>query len=293
MKYFIVLLASVLFGIIPSIQTNVLRAGVTPLALVVTDNGIACGVSVLYCLIRKIPIGISRRQLAESALIGGFGLGITDIFLDYSYLFIPVGMASMLHFLFPAIVTVMMVSFYGEKMNRWKAGAVFLSIAGMLFLTGGGLSNHFKGMFFALITALSYAFYMIATEKGEISRMQPVLRTLYTNFFAALLAVLLLPVGKNVFPYQAWQWGQCIIIGLMLFMGILLLNVGIREMGAGSAALLNMFEPVTSLAVSTAVYHDPLSGTSLFGCALICGALILTALNDMKIQNAKIQDAKI
>lgn len=282
MKYLMVFTASLLFGIVPSVQTNVMHAGVTPFALVVVDNTFACIFSVLYCVIGKIPMKISWKQLAETAVIGMFGLGITDIFLEFSYLHIPVGMATMLHFLFPAIVTVMLAVFWKEEMNMKKAGAVILSVVGMVFLTGGRVSGDMKGILFALLTAVSYAFYMIATEKGEIRKLHPMIRGLYTNFFAMVLALLFLPSGRNVFPSQAGQWGQCMLIGLMLCMGVMLLNMGIKEMGAGSASLLNMFEPVTSLVISTIAFQVSLSAGSLSGCVLICMSLVMTAWSDQK-----------
>ncbi len=59
----------------------------------------------------------------------------------------------------------------------------------------------------------------------------------------------------------------------MICGGSLLLNMGINTLGAGKSSLINMLEPVTSMAVSVIAFGYALSFSAVAGCALILGAL--------------------
>ena len=68
---------------------------------------------------------------------------------------------------------------------------------------------------------------------------------------------------------QAWE---------ALFLAVSLLQRGIRLLGASSAALFSMLEPITSVAVGCLALAESVSRRSLLGCALILAGVALTAL---------------
>ncbi len=64
------------------------------------------------------------------------------------------------------------------------------------------------------------------------------------------------------------------------------LNIGISHMGAGTAAFINMVEPMTSMIVSSILFHYHITVVAVIGCVLILCSLTFTALEDMKKQKA-------
>ena len=106
MGYLAVILSSILFGIIPSIQENVMASGATPLAMVMINNGVACITALILSLVQRRRLLITRRQLLDLILIGAIGLFTTDFLLDVSYTLIPVGYVTMIHFLYPTLVVI-------------------------------------------------------------------------------------------------------------------------------------------------------------------------------------------
>ena len=62
------------------------------------------------------------------------------------------------------------------------------------------------------------------------------------------------------------------------FLAVSLLQWGIRLLGASSAALFSMLEPITSVAVGCLALAESVSRRSLLGCALILAGVALTAL---------------
>lgn len=275
-----VVFASVLFGTFPSIQKNVLAAGATPIGLVIVCNGLSCLFSLALCLIQRRSLRVSLRQFLDLALIGVGGLFVTDYLLDIAYTMIPVGYVTMIHFLYPSIVCVIMATAFHEGMTRNKLLAILMSIAGLLLLTDGGFSGSFTGILIAAITALSYTFYMIMTDKTAASKVDPIVRVFYTNLFVTISALAASARVTAVFPSTPFMWLESVIIGLMLCSAIFLLNIGVQKIGSGTASFINMLEPVTSLTVSLIAFHYGITVMSLIGCSLILCSLVFAAKKD-------------
>lgn len=54
-------------------------------------------------------------QAVLLALFGILGFGFTMQFLTISYQYIPIGLATVLHFAYPLFVTLIMLAVYGES----------------------------------------------------------------------------------------------------------------------------------------------------------------------------------
>ncbi len=97
---------------------------------------------VIILCIRKTNFKISGKQ----ALII-FGLAFlyaaTSLLLTKSYLYIPSGLATTLHFLYPVLVTLLMVTFFKDKVSVSIIIATIMAIGGVYLLSGseGGTLN--------------------------------------------------------------------------------------------------------------------------------------------------------
>ncbi len=82
----------------------------------------AFAVPVLFALLklRKIPLGLSRREIRDLLSIGLLGFSPTGLLLYGSYSYIPVGLATVLHFMFPAVVALASILFFKSKPNASK-----------------------------------------------------------------------------------------------------------------------------------------------------------------------------
>lgn len=273
----LVILASALFGSFPSLQKYVLVSGVTPITLVIICNGVACLTSLAISIIRKKSIRVRKDQLISLALIGVVGLFLTDYLLDLAYLLIPVGYVTMIHFMYPALVCLFMTLLFRAKMNWMKIAAIVLSVVGLALLAGGGFSGSLSGIVIAALTAGTYAFYMIATDKTPAGEVDPLIRVFYTNLFVCVAGLVCSSKMDVSLPKTPSLWGCSILIGFLLCMAIMLINMGVQKLGAGIASFVNMVEPVTSLVVSFLVYHYSIGVFSVIGCVLILGSLIFAA----------------
>lgn len=288
MGFFIVTFASILFGTFPSIQKHVLATGVSPLALVIICNTLAALLALTISVIQGKSLKVNRRQLLSLLLIGALGLFTTDYLLNIAYTLIPVGYVTMIHFMYPSLVCVVMCVLFREKMNLFKGLAIAASVSGLVLLAGGGFSGSAAGLAVAAVTAVTYTFYMIATEKTAAGEVDPLVRVFYTNIAVTITASAVAGVSRTklVFPNTPVVWGQSVLIGVMLCCAIFLINKGVQMIGANNASFINMVEPVTSMVVSILAYHYAVKPLAILGCLLIVSSLIFTAKADKAADTA-------
>lgn len=293
MGIILVAIASAMFGIYPSIQGSILQNGASPLGLVIVCNSFAGLFALAAGLIRRETFRLNLRQTGAMALTGVLGLFLTDYLLNLAYTMIPVGFTTMIHFMYPTLVCIAMCILFHEKITPGKIGAIAFSIVGLVLISGGGLSGSIAGILTALATAFTYCFYMISNDKSAASEVPLMVRSFYLNLFVVIAAVLLAAVrGGAEFPQSAGDWGLSLLVGVMLSTAVMLLNAGIKKLGAGVASFINMLEPVTSMVVSIIVFRYQVSAAAIAGCALILVSLVLVTVKKQSVPACN-QDAAL
>ena len=280
MGYILVILQAIIFATFPTIQGNVLAHGMTPIAMVIVMNGVCCLSAFVMCLLQHKSLKVDKRQLASLLLIGAFGLFITDWLLDVAYTLIPVGYVTMINFLYPSIICIVMATVFKEGVTWRKVMAVVLSIAGLALFAGGHFTGSLLGVVLAAITALAYSFYMIATDKTPASEVDPMVRVAYTNIVVTVLAIIVSFRMDCVFPTATIDWFWCIVVGILLCICIWLINVGIGMIGPYRAAFFSMIEPVGSMVISVLFFQYHVGVAAAVGCVLILAAMLFTIEKD-------------
>ncbi len=90
----------------------------------------------IFLLIRRTSFRVSKRDLTLSAVLGCL-MGISSITLFSSFKYMDSGIASTLLFLYPVIVTVIMVLFFRKKPTFSIVISILLSLAGVAVLSIG------------------------------------------------------------------------------------------------------------------------------------------------------------
>ena len=278
-----VIIASVLFGIFPTLQDHVLQTGVTPLGIVLSCNSIACIFSLLIARRSGLSLQVTHNQLFHLGLIGVLGLLITDLLKTVAYTMIPVGYVVMIHFMYPALVCVAGGVIFKEKIRTTNILAILSSLTGMAMLTGSGFSGNPAGIFVAFLTAVSYVYYMMACERTSVAKLAPIIRVFYTNLFVVMAVAPVAFVRGAVLPHGMFNWGCCLLVGAMLCGGAMFLNMGIHHLGAGKAAFINMLEPVTSMLISVVFLGVSLTFSAVLGCLLIMGSLCFNSMGSKEL----------
>ena len=269
------LLASFLFGVEPSIRTYALQRGVPAESAMTVTSLTTFILYAAVCLMRRERLRLPLRQAVGLAATGMIGLYGTTLLLSLAYFYIPVGCATVIHFLYPSLVSAAAALLFHRRLSPSRILAMICSVAGLFCIVGGGLGGAPLGVLLALGSSLTYTFYLVILEKAMGSGMP-----LSVKMFYLMLGAMLVSVAPGL--RSGWSGpGLSEIAALLLCGGMyaaatFAFAAGVERIGAGTASFLSIFEPLTSLAVSTLWYRSPLTAMTTAGCGLSLLAVFLS-----------------
>ena len=128
----------------------------------------------LWIIVKKSGVGfhLTKRQLRQLITLCLFGSLSTTILLYASYNFIPVGIATTLHFTYPAIVCAVSILFFKDTVSRGKILSIILSTLGIwMFFTGEIPERGIYGIILALLSGITYSFYFLYMAETKLSHI--------------------------------------------------------------------------------------------------------------------------
>ena len=273
----LVILSAVIFGITPTMAKYTYTHGSNPVMMTMFRSLLPIPIILAFLLFKKIPIKIPAKTLGKISIIALIGSTVTSVMLNMSYNYIPVGMSTTLHFVYPTFVSILCFLFYKEHIDRAKILALMISSAGILCFFQGGASGSLVGILLALGSGLTYAFYMMSVDKWGIKDMHPMVFSLHTCLFVSIYTFLYGAMTNQVtFDLTPLSWLYTFIVAVSVSVGAnAFLQVGIRYTGASTSDILSMLEPITSVVCGVLILNESLSGVKLLGCALILFAVYL------------------
>lgn len=272
--------AATLLGIMPSMQKTLLVNGLPMNSLIFFTNLTISVVCLVLSVFKKHSLKATRVQAIQALLMGTCGMMLTALLLNSSYLYLPVGTAIMLNFLYPAIVCIVMGTVFRAGFSRLQAAAIAVSIAGMAFLTGAGGQMPVIGIVMAVASAFTYGVYLVANEKGPANDL-PIEAKLFYVSLPGTVVFGILSAATGTMQAPAGGAGGCVLLiggsGLFTVAGYFLMMYGISRLGASTAAFVSMLEPIVSVVFGTIWFKDPITlGIVAGGCLVITSILLIT-----------------
>ncbi|MCI5479792.1 MAG: DMT family transporter [Lachnospiraceae bacterium] len=273
-----VIAASILFGFLPGI-IKILQSNGLPDTILVGMNFTFS--FLFYAIIttiqrKKIQHLSSKSSLFFMLFSGLIGMGLVSSLLTSSYHYIPTGTATLIHFTYPVIVTLLMIFLFHESFSLRILAACILSICGMMFITDFSFSSNGYGILLSFLSGIFYALYIIMNDKANFSHLHLGLKMMCQSLGAILLSavqIIFLPV--NPFSFSPIHFFLIAVCGLINGSAFLLLTYGIKKIGSSKAAFACMLEPVTSVLCGVLFFHDRLKLSTLTGILLILISMIM------------------
>ena len=285
--FIFVALSATCLGVMPSFQKQVLLDGLPMNSLMFYVNWIITLVCLVMALVKKRSFRALKIQIVQSLLMGVFGLLITALLLNNSYLYLPVGTAIMLNFLYPSIVCIVMGIVFKEGFSKYQIAAIVVSVIGMGFLTGAGGNMPMIGIVLAVASAFVYGGYLIANEKGPANELPIEVKLFYVSLPGTILYCFIAPMtGTLVAPPKSIDVAFIIAVGLFNAGGYFFMMYAISKLGAAIASFVSMLEPIVSVIFSTLWFHDPVTIGIVVGGGLVMASILLIAIDGAKKGNS-------
>ncbi len=268
---FVTILSAFIFGFTPILAKWTYEGGSNAISLTFYRSFIA--IPILYAIlkIRGVSLKITKKEGMHLLIVGGLGQALTTLTLYATYDYLSVGMATTLHFIYPVFVVLVGVLYYHESWSNTKAISMLLAIFGMLTFIDTSGTVSFLGICLAILSGITYAFYILYIDKSGLKQMDPFKLTFYLSVVVSSCVFIYGMIMQNLTVSLSFDaWVLTVTISILVTVGaVALLQIGIKLIGSTRASILCLFEPITSVVLGVFLLDEKLSFLKLMGCVLI------------------------
>jgi drug/metabolite transporter (DMT)-like permease len=289
----LIVIAASSFGVLGPIAQIADGAGVSSLALVTWRAGVgaivvlvfvaarAAAGSRLWSPWRELPLR-DRLLISLAALTNA----VLNLGMFVAFLRIGIALALLIFYVYPALVALASVIWFGERLDRLRWAALGISMSGVVLVIAGAGdvgSLDALGIGLAFIGALAQTFYALGAHHGF--RAVPGTQAAAVTMGGAALVYLVVALLIGRLPEMGLPLASVAALWPVLVAGVLgagLATVcfiaGIRLLGAPRATILSTLEPVVGVALAAVLFGTLPTPLQFVGGALIIAAGIVLQL---------------
>ena len=284
---FYAVISSMSFGFSPLFSLALIGVGLTDFDILSYRWLIAGIVLMIYAFCKKKSLRMNSFDEAWKIVLLSVLRAITSVTLLIGYVNISSGIAATINFMYPVIVTLTMVIFFGEKRSMIDYVAILASIFGVYLLASGDSivahgGNTKLGLTCSLISAFSFAAYYIVMKQVKADKIEVVKFTTWIMMLSAVYFIVCAFIfnGKLTLITDARSWLNALGLGLWATMVSNITGVkGIRRIGPTMTSVLGALQPVTAVILGVLFLGEHLYFRSLIGISIILVAVCIIVLH--------------
>lgn len=282
--------SSASFGFSPLFSLGLLAAGLSDFDVLSYRWLIAGIVLMIYALCKKKSLRLNSFDEVWKVVLLSALRAITSVTLLIGYANISSGIASTINFMYPVIVTICMMLFFGEKRSYTDIVAIGVSIFGVYLLASGDSivvegGNTRLGLICSLISAFSFAAYYIVMKQVRADKIEVVKFTTWIMMLSAAYFIVCAIVfdGKITLVTDGKSWLNILGLGLWATMVSNITGVkAIRRIGPTHTSILGALQPVTAVLLGVLFLGEHLYFRSCIGITLILAAVSVVVMHQKK-----------
>ena len=282
--------SSASFGFSPLFTLGLLAAGLTSFDVLSYRWMIAGIVLMIYAFCKKKSLRLNSFDELWKIVLLSVLRSITSITLLIGYANISSGIASTINFMYPVIVTICMMMFFGERRSLVDITAIAASIFGVYLLASGDSiivegGNTGLGLACSLISAFSFAAYYILIKQVRADKIEVVKFTTWIMMLSAayfIVCALVFEGGLSMIP-DGRSWLNILGLGLWATMVSNITGVkAIRRIGPTQTSILGALQPVTAVILGVLFLGEHLYIRSCIGITIILAAVSIIVMHQKK-----------
>lgn len=269
--------ALALFALLDTVSKTL--ASRHPVAVVVWGRYFAHFVITVIAFLPRYGPGLFKSarpglQLVRGLTLVGVTAGVVSAFQH-----MPLAEVTALVFVTPFLVTILAVSFLGEKMPAWRWIPVVVGFSGVLLIArpSGGAFN--IGVVYVLLGAACYAAYQVLTRKlSAVDRS--VTQLSWTALIGAATTTVLLPKYWVPGALDLHDWLLIGSLGVLAAGGHLLMIMALRAAPATTLSPFTYAQLVWATLLGWLVFGDFPDRLSLLGMGIIVASGVVVAYSE-------------
>ena len=275
------LLAAICYGFIPFFTLPIKQGEPSDFmsdpSILFYRFGFAALVIGLVMLVRRQDFKVTRGELVTLIYLSFISDG-SALFLIDGYNYMSSGVATTLHFMYPVVTALLMMTFYHEARHLSTILAIIMSVAGVGVLCWDPTGHtSLQGIIIVLISAVCYALYLIRVNRSRAAHMDSLKLVFYILFIGALI-FLAEALRQNSFQpiSSSLQFGNLVALALICtIVTNVCLVVSVKRIGSTMTAVIGALEPLTAVVVGCLVFHEAFTWQVLTGILLIIPAVVI------------------
>ncbi len=262
-------------------------AGVNTITVLTARFALAALILWPIIKIKNIPFRIGTKTIIQLCLMGALGYGTMSTFFALSIEHVPVSMAAMLLYTYPALVTLLSFA-VGDEIITWpKCLALVICFSGLFLILGVSFASvSMLGVLLGLGAAVVYSGYIVIGNR-VLKNVHPLVATTYVCTSAATAFIVIGLIKGNLtllLPLSGWLALAGIAI-LGTIVGILFFFAGLSRIGAANASIISTAEPLITVLLSITLLGDSVSLLQGIGGLLIIAGIIILQLWNAPAKN--------
>ena len=289
------LISSGTFGLIPLFSIPILATGMGSPSILFYRFVMSSIVMGGICLLQRRSFKIPPKHLFVIFLLGLL-YAATALLLILSYHYLSSGIATTIHFMYPILVSVIMVLFFKERKSSILFIAAILSVLGVVMLCWtGGEKIQLRGVFITSLTVITYASYIVGINKTEAGKINAEVLTFYILLCGAVIFLFaaLFSGGIDAIPDTESFVRLVLLACFCTVISDLTLVMAIKLVGSTITSILGSMEPIVAVSVGVFVFAEPFSFYSFIGILLIILSVTLVVRKSSKPNKIRESEQKI
>ena len=274
---FYAIISSCSFGFSPLFSLGLLAAGLSNFDVLSYRWAVAAIVLMIYAASKGKTLKLGSFDEVWKVVLLSLLRSVTSITLLLGYANIASGIASTINFMYPVVVALCMMIFFGERKSLVNIISILISIFGVYLLASGdGLKveggNTALGLACSIISAFSFAAYYILMKQVKADKIEVVKFTTWIMLLSAVYFIIcgFIFDGRITLVSDIRLWGLIAGLGLWSTMVSNFTGVkAVRRIGPTMTSILGALQPLTAVVLGVLFLDEHLGVRTIAGISII------------------------
>ena len=233
-----------------------------------------------------------RKNISKFIVLGAIFFSLDLWFWHRSIIYVGPGLSTLLANFQILILPFLALIFFNQKTQRIQIFSIFLGLLGLFLITGQSwdiAGNNYKlGVLFGLLTAISYAGYIISMKRIDHDaavNSDPIFNLLFVSLISAGLLFLFSIIEQVPLEIKSSReliWMICYGLFSHVLGWFFILN-GLQKISAVTAGIILLTQPILSYVWDFIIFKKVILPIEYFGIVSVLLAMIIT----IKSENQK------
>lgn len=285
--FFYAAISSASFGFSPLFTIGLLTSGLSSFDILSYRWGIAGLVLMIYAYCKKKSLRLTSWDETWKIMLLSALRSVTAITLLIGFANISSGIASTINFMYPIIVAICMMLFFGDRKSPVDIGAIAVSIFGVYLIASGDSliiegGDTKLGLICSFISAITFAAYYIFMKRLKADKIEVVKFTTWMMMMSAAYFIICAFIfnGRLALVCDGKSW--LYILGLGLWSTMISSFTGVkavRRIGPTLTSILGALQPLTAVVLGVIFLHEHLYLRSIIGIIMIMTAVSIVVMH--------------